>query len=468
VLDARRNLQEALSVMLSEIPEADIALNTLYDNEAYNCYTGDPSSFHRTWLPIVNRILTDLAWGQTRRVSINEVRADFAHEDQLGACSGFDSLICRDPFGLDQIHPTNPGFSIILEKVWEAAGGVQLGPQDAQGRTSIADVDYGYLRRVKRLLPTAWETRDGAAVTDAPAALDDEDGGAAASIVVGAGTEELRLSGFPDWFDEVQIVRVIAGVRYRTEGAVNDDFYRMEASVDGAFAAPPGHVYTPTDWNFYTPIVGGGGPSQPLLNPDYGAARLLAVPDVPFYREVTATLSKNPDLPPGGGEYSWPAVTHAELAKAEVRVVSAPVAGTGGNDGYSIELDAAWLDLYGWEKTRPEEASELRVDRRPDGGLDLSFLPPADATRLNVYSGRLATVRSGDYDHGAGSAPAGPFCDTTTADAGGGRVLTTVPVGDVPAASAYWLVTGHVDDVESPAGFRSDFAEIDRAQSTCR
>ncbi len=75
VLDARQNLQEALSTMVAEIPGADIALNSLYDNEAYNCYTGNPGVFHREWLPIVNRILRDLAWGQMRRISINEAAA---------------------------------------------------------------------------------------------------------------------------------------------------------------------------------------------------------------------------------------------------------------------------------------------------------------------------------------------------------------------------------------------------------
>jgi len=286
--------------------------------------------------------------------------------------------------------------------------------------------------------------------------------------VLGAGSEEFRLSGFPDWYDEVQVVHAIAGVRYRTAGTVNDDYYRMEAAVDGVFEAPPGHAYTPTDWNFYTPIVGGGGPNQPDLHPDYASARLLAVPDVPTYREVSATLSKNPELPPGAAEYEWPAVTHEELATTAVRVVSAPVAGTAGDDGYTVELDAAWLDLYGWEKPRPAEALELRIDKRVDGGLDLSWSPPAGTTRSNVYVGRLVTVRGGLYDHGVGQAPEGPFCDSFTTDAGAGRLQTTIVTGDVPAASSYWQVTGHVDDVESPTGVRSDATEIDRAQSTCR
>lgn len=468
VLDARRNLQEALSTLVSEIPGADVALNSLYDNETYNCYSGDPSAFHRAWLPIVNRILRDLAWGQARRVTINEVRAEFAHEDQLAACAGFDGLICRDVFGLDRIHPTNPGFEVVLEKVWEAAGGVQLGAQDAQERPSIDDVDYGYLRRVRRLLPTAWEARDGALVSAGDAALDDDDGGAAATVELGAGSEELRLTGFPDWFDEIEIVRVVAGVRYATSGVVGDDAYRIEASVDGAFTAPPGHAYTPTDWNFVTPIVGGGGPNAPAANPDYPGARLLAVPDVAAPREVSATLTKNPVLPAGAADYEWPAVTHEELATTAIRVVSAPLAGTPGNDAYAVELDGAWLDLYGWERPRPGQVEALRLDARADGGLDLSFLPPAGATRHNVYVGRLSTLRGGAYDHGAALAPSAPACDVATTDAGGGRLAATIAAGQVPSASSYWLVTSHVDDVESPAGVASDGVEIDRSQASCR
>ena len=201
VLDSRQNLQEALSVMTSQVPGADIVLNSLYDNEAYNCSTGNPSLFHRTWLPIVNRILRDLAWGQVRRASVTEAAAEFAHEDQAGACTGFEGKICRDFFGFDNIHPTSDGYSIIREKLWEASGGVNLGPKDALSRTSIANADYGYLRRVRRLLPTRWEALNGASATDPAGALSDQDGGAPARIALGAGSEEFRLSGFPDWFD---------------------------------------------------------------------------------------------------------------------------------------------------------------------------------------------------------------------------------------------------------------------------
>jgi len=466
VLDARQNLQEALSAMVSEIPAADVALNSLYDNLAYNCYSGNSSLFHRQWLPIVNRILRDLAWGQARRVSINEAAAEFAHEDQAGACAGFDQMICRDIFQLDNIHPNNNGYTILREKVWEALGGANLGSKDAIGRTSIGNADYGFLRRVRRLLPTRWETRGGASVQDAEAALDDQDGGLSASITLGTGTEELRLAGFPDYYDEVQIVRVLAGVRYRTTGAVTDDFYRMEASPTGQFRPPPGHAYTPTDWNYYTPIVGGGGPSQPPENPDYADAKLLVRPNVASAREVTAALTKNPTLPPGAPDYAWPAVTHPELATAAIRVASAPVVSTPG-DAYQVELDAAWLDLYGWEKPRPAEVTNLRARLLGDGSIEASFDPLAGAQRYNLYFGRLQTLPPGTYDHGAG-APAGPECAAATSDAGGGRLKITVPPSGQPSTSSYFLLTGHVDDVESPSGTRSDGVEIDRSQSTCR
>ncbi len=467
VLDARQNLQEVISSLLGEIPTLDIALNTLYDNEAYNCNSGNPSDFHRTWIPIVNRMLRELAWGQSRRVAINEVAAEFAHEDQLAACTGYDGMICRDLFLFDTIHPTNNGFTIVREKVWEGIGGVSLGGGDALARGSISGVDHGYLRRVRRLSPRAWDVSGGASVINAEAAFDGDDAGVPARITLGSSSEELRLSGFPDWFDEIQIVRAIAGVSYRTSGTVNDDFYRIEASVDGTFRPPPGFSYSPTSWNFFTPIVGGGGPNSPAENPDYPAARVLAVPDVPAYRSRSAMLGKNPVLPPDGAEYEWPAVTHAELATTTLRVATATVAGTSGNDLYEIELDHAWLDLYGWEKPRPAEVANLLVERLPGGNLEISFDPLVDAQRYNLYVGSLDLVNGGAYDHGTG-APGDPRCDAATQAAAGGRLGIPRPTGDQAAGSTYFLVTAHVDDVESPSGFATSSIEIDRSGSTCR
>src|SRR5262249_45586812 len=153
------------------------------------------------------------------------------------------------------------------------------------------------------------------------------------------------------------IVRAVAGVRYRTTGTVTDDFYRMEASVTGQFRPPAGFLYNTTNWNWYTPIVGGGGPNAPAENPDYPTEKLLARPNVASWRGVPATRTKNRLLPAGSADSQWPAVTHEDLATTTLRVVSAPVASTAGNDGYRVELDAGWIDLYGWEKPRPGEVT---------------------------------------------------------------------------------------------------------------
>jgi len=462
--DSRQNLQEALSSLTSALGEADIVLNTLYDNEADACST---TGLHRAWIPILDRILRDLAWGQTRRVSINEVAAEFAHEDQLGVCTGFDGMICQGFLGLDGIHPNATGYTIVTEKLWEAAGGVLLGPTDARKRASIPGIEYGYLRRIARLYPTQWETRGGAVVVDPAAALTEQDGGAPAIITLGAAAEEFRLAGLPDWFDELAIVRAIAGVRYRTTGTVGDDAYRIQASVTDQFEAPPGHDYSPTSWNFFTPLVGAGGPDQPVAG-DFPNAEVLVMPDVPAYREVSATLTKNPVLPAGAAEYEWPPLSHADLATTTFRVAAAPVAGTPGNDGYQIEVDSVWLDLYGWEKTRPAAVEGVEVDRLTDGRLAVSFTALPGAARYNLYLGRLQTMRSGAYDHG-GAAPAAPGCASPVNDIGGGRLEIVVDTGNVPPDDIYILVTAHDgDDVESPAGFDWQMIEIDRSQSICR
>ncbi|MBD3867316.1 MAG: hypothetical protein IFK94_04240 [Acidobacteria bacterium] len=469
VLDSRQNLQETLSALLTEVPGTDIALNTLYDNLTWDCYAGTATSaFHRTWVPIMDQILRDLAWGQIRPVAVSEIAAEFAVEDldgnPPGSCTGFDGMICRGGIPTDNIHPTNNGYQILREKVWESAGGVSLGGGDAVGRTAMTGVDYGLLRRVRRILPISFADLNGGQSVNQEAAFDDADGGLTASITLGAGQEEFRLDGFPDYYDEIEIVRVIAGVRYRTTGTVNDDFYRMEASLSGAFRPPPGHDYTPFDWNYYTPIVGGGGPNAPASNSDYAGAELLVVPDVTSLREASAMVTVNPVQDAGAVHYRWPAVTHEDLSTTAVRVVAAPVAGTLGNDNYQVELDGAWLDLYGSEKPRPGEIEGIAVSRGA-GDLILTFDTLASADRYNLYFGRLAALPG--YDHGS-SGPATPLCDAGVSDLGGGRTQMVVGSADQPAESAYFLLTGHVDDVESPAGLDGAGVEIDRSQSVCR
>lgn len=464
ILDSRRNLQEALSSMVSWVPGADIAVNTLYDNLAYNCPSTPTSPFHRAWVPIIGRILRDVAWGQARRAGVVEVAADFRMQSLDGSCTGFSSQICRDIFGFDRIHPNNNGYTLIREKLWEAVGGATLGAGDARQRSSITGIGLGLLRRVRRIEPTVWSLSGGASAIAPEAALDLDDGGAVASITLGAGAEELRLEGFPDHYDEIEIVKVVASVRYRTTGAVADDGYRMEASVTGQFEPPPGHDFSPTSWSFATPIVGGGGPNQPAANPDYPTASLLVRPNVASYREVSATVMKDPVVSPGGDDYEWPPVTRQELSTAAIRVVSVPLAGMPGNDGYTIELDGAWLDLYGWEKPRPPEVTNVEARLGGTGEITITFDEVAGAQRYNVYAGSLPI--DGLYDHGAG-APAGPHCDATTIDAGLGRRSVDLAPAAQPPGSAFILVTAHVDDVESPAGFDSTGAEIDRSASIC-
>ena len=172
-------------------------------------------------------------------------------------------------------------------------------------------------------------------------------------------------------------------------------------------------------------------------------------------------------LPPGASDYEWPSLTHRELATTAVRVVAAPDPGGAGDDVYEVELDHAWLDLYGWEKPRPPEAGDLRVAELPDGTLEVSFDTVAGSQRYNLYAGRLSVVADGSYDHGP-DAPAGPWCDAPTVAAGAGRLAILLESAEQPPGSAYFLVTAHVDDVESPSGYGTDAVEIERAQSICR
>lgn len=460
IIDSRQNLQEILSSLVAGIPGATIELNTLYDNLADTCATENSTAFHREWVPLVNRVLREVAWGQARRVTNAEVSLEFAHEDLQNGCTGFQGQICH--FLGDDIHPTATGYAIIREKVWESIGGANLGPKDGNAATSLAGLDHGYLQRVLRLYPTAWEARGGAQATDPAAAFSEADGGAGASVRLGTGSEEFRLSGFPGWYDEVVPVKVVAGVRYRTTGNVTDDLYRIEASVNDQFRPPAGHPYSATSWIFFTPLVGGGGPNAPAEGPDYSNAKLLVRSNVASYREVSATLMKNPLPAPSGKGYDWPALTTSELGTTTLRVASAPQAGTPGDD-YRVVVDAAWLDVYGTVKPRPDEVAGVAVTRLPDGGLEVAFDQLAGAELYNLYFGDAALLAAqGRYDHGSRAR-----CQVATAAAGPGRLKTTVPAAEVPAIFSYIVVTGRADGVESPAGFASSGAERDRSQNGC-
>jgi hypothetical protein len=80
--------------------------------------------------------------------------------------------------------------------------------------------------------------------------------------------------------------------------------------------------------------------------------------------------------------------------------MEASVSGGSGNDAYEIELDHAWLEFYGWEKPRPAEVNNLRVERQPDGSVSISFDPLAGAERSNLYVGSISSIRD-DADGGA-------------------------------------------------------------------
>lgn len=461
ITDSRQNLQEILSSLTSEIPHATIELNTLYDNLADKCTTSNSDPFHVEWLPLLNQMLRDLAWGQIRRVTNAEVFLEFSHEDLADVCAGFTGNICHF-FNMDEIHPTNSGYKIIREKVWESLGGVNLGSKDALGATSIDGANHGYLQRVLRLYPTQNEIRHGAVVTNPEAAYSEADGGAGAAVSLGIGAEEFRLSGFPDWYDEVKPVKVIAGIRYRTQGTVTDDFYRVEASINDTFRPPAGHNFSPTSWIFFTPIVGSGGPNAPAEAPDYSEVKTLVRPNVADYREASATLTKNPVLAPAGNRYIWPALTNEELGTATIRVVAAPVAGTAGDD-FQVVVDTVWLDVYGTTKPRPGEVTDLTVARQTNGDLTLEFDALAGSEQYNVYFGDLLTlVEQGKYDYGLS-----PMCQVGTSPVPGERLATTIPLAQVPSGLRYILITGRVNGVESPTGYRSSGAERDRSQNTC-
>lgn len=467
IVDSRQNLQEFLATLSTEVPGADLVVHTLYDNLAWRCGTGDTTGFHVEWLPIINQMMRDLTFGQVRPAVVAETAEEYAHLDFLDGCDGFQGLICRDFIGLDNIHPTESGYEVHREKVWEAVGGVQLGDAHPLNRSSAEGLSFGYLPRRLRLTGTVAESIGGASAIDPEAALDEEDGDAAARIHLAGASGEFRVSGFPDWYDEVEIVKALVGVRYRTTQSVGADTYRFEASRDGVFRAPPGHAYASTDWDFFTPIVGGGGPSAPAENPDYPDARTLALPDVVSLREVTATLTRNPEVAPGGDTLVWPALTWEELGSTVIRLAADPEPGAPGTFDYEVLLESAFLEIYGNLRDRPGEVSAVLVDQDAEGGLLFEFDELPGAQRYNLYAGSLSSLDEGRLDHGG--AAGGPFCDAATEPAGPGRRSLLLEAAEVPGGSLYFLLSAHVDEVESPTGYAHPGGEErDRSQSTCR
>ena len=303
---ARQNLQELLSTLATELPDADVVLNTVYDN------AGGKDAFHDEWGPIWNQALRDLAWGQRRRVAIAEIWPDYEHTDPAtGNKLGEDQLICS-AFGLDKIHPKKRGYDLHEEKVWQGVGGVTA---DANGEAR----DFGFLRLMATRLPSQATDLGGGASNTSAAFAEDSVG-----ATIPGGNQELRLAGF-DATPRGLLSQAVVKLRYRTSGAPSDDTYRFEASVDGTFAAPGSDSQS---WNTIVPIVGASGLGAPVL----------VFGDQPQWREVSALVTK------GAAIDGAPSITWQDLATLAIRVKGTA---TGAADPFSLEWDVASLELYG-------------------------------------------------------------------------------------------------------------------------
>lgn len=352
---ARRNLQEILSYLVDELPDANIVVTTYYDPNASACSTDD---FTAQWGPIWMQMIRWVALGQTRTVGVSQLDADLAHLDvNRENCCGETGAIC-----LDGIHVNGRGASVELEKHWEAMGGVNLGRRDGIGSSTIANVNFPLLeRRAVRYFRRATDLAGNA--TEPLLALARDDAG---SLVPG-GTGQMTLSGLDSRYDGIRISAVKVFTRYRTTAPPADDFYRFEASVSG-FAEPGVRV---TDWNTYTPMVGGEG--------NDGAA-VLAKPHAPGFREVSALLTVNlKDDGKSAGSYSFDPPTWDDLGRLEVRLRHTMQGA--GPDPFEVEWDAAWVEVYG-----SEESASYDVYR--------SVSPANAADPAN----RIATVAATDYE----------------------------------------------------------------------
>ena len=305
---ARRNLQETFSSLASEIPFADLELNTVYDNLEGE----DP--LHNVWAPIWDQVLRETAWGQVRRVTLAEVYPEYAHNEG-GMILGEPDLICHDPFGLDGIHPTRRGYDVHEEKLWQSFGGVTLSGDDR------LDFNLGFLP-LQRTQPAAAFDDVTGGVLNPDRALKIDGVGA----LVPSDNREFRLVGFmPAPPPGADLAQAVLKIRYRTTGAPLDDLYRFEVSIDGTFS-PPGQ--TPMTWNTLIPVVGSSGND---------GAEPLAFPDQPEFRVVSAPLYLG--APISGA----PTLTWDDLATLSVRVVTTAV---GEPDDFFVEVDGAAVEIY--------------------------------------------------------------------------------------------------------------------------
>ncbi len=308
LVTARRNIQEILSSLVTELPDASIEINTVYDNEE----GGD--GLHNVWVPIWDQVLRETAWAQDRPVRIAEIYPEYRH-DAEGTPLGEPGLICNDLFGFDGIHPTNSGYDVHEQKLWQSIGGVTLAGADR------LDVNTGFQRPRRLLLPLAFDDVTGDTVNPTDALSTDDVG-----ALVPSDNAEFRVETFlnnPP--GALGLLQALVKVRYRTTGAPIDDFYRIEASIDGTFSAPGS---TPSTWNTILPIVGSSG---------NGSAEILAYPDQPNFRTVAAPLYLGAPTS-NAGTLDWP-----DLQSLSVRVVTTAV---GSPDAFSVELDSAWVEAF--------------------------------------------------------------------------------------------------------------------------
>lgn len=330
LVTARRNIQEIISNLVSELPLADIEFNTVYDN------LEGQDALHNIWVPIWNQVLRESAWGQHRRVTLAEIYPEYAHEED-GQILGEPGLICHDFLGLDGIHPTNAGYDVHEEKLWQAFGGVTLSGGDR------LDFNLGFLRVRGRATPSAFADVTGGTTNPEQAFQPDGVG-----ALIPSNNAEFRLSGFlpGEPPTNLDLAQAVLKVRYRTTAAPLDDYYRFEVSIDGSFS-PPGS--TSTTWNTIIPVVGSSGND---------GAPVLAFADQPNFRIVSSPLYSGAPTS-GAGTLSWD-----DLKTLTVRVVTTAV---GEPDAYALEWDSAVLEVY----TRP--AGVATVVRADDLGYALSL-----------------------------------------------------------------------------------------------
>lgn len=424
LVHTRRTVQEILSSLTSELPLADIEINTVYDNLADACDTTD---FHAASVTLWNQMLRNLAWGQVRPASIAEVQWEFAHQDVLRAsCCGEEDMICV----FDGIHPNETGAPILEHAVLESLGRVQV-----DAAAGAAGVDVGWVERVAELHPTRAVVLSGTvAGPDDALALD----GAPATI--GPGDASIELSGFA-LPAGLAADKVVVGLRYRTTAAFTDDRHFADASfVD--FRAP---AWTFEGWDTSTPLVGGSG-----TRGNIGALSVVnAVRDAPNWRDVSATVTLNAtDDGRVTGWFEWPAPTAADIANLKVRVRTEAV---NGPDAAALELDGAWAWVYGrrvggapGEVSGRAAATPLTVAKAP-GGYAIRWGAEPQSATYRVHRGLVGSWDGAVADPGLGVGG----CSTTTD-------FLDLPPPD-SSGSWFWLVSGvSASGVEGPLGYWND------------